>query len=907
MKTKETPMRANRFTSALIGAVSLVALAACGAPEAEVAGLPVKLEQAPAGQLPEGVTPTVYRLNLKTDPKADNFTGAVEIDVMLDKPHARIWLHSLDQDIVNAFARLPDGSEVKAVFTGNQAEGGVSALDFETPLPAGGATLVIDYVAPYNFALAGLYKVTQGEKDYLVTQMEAIDARRMVPSFDEPRFKTPWVLTVTAPEGDKVVANAILRESRDLGDGFVEHAFAPTRPIQSYLVALAVGPYDEVAAEPIATSPGRPAPVLLRAFTAAGKGGKAADALAITDDMLLWQEEYFAQPYPYGKLDLIAAPDFAYGAMENAGAIVYREAALLIDENTPLSQRRGIFSTHAHELARQWFGNLVTPKWWNDIWLNEAFATWMATKTMHAVDPRGEWDLNPISGGLGAMGNDSLKSARSIRNPVNTNGDINDAFDGITYQKGGNVLSMFETYLGEDKFREGIRAHMRRFSDGVADTDDFMASLAEGSGDAAVTESFRTFIEQPGIPMLEVDVTCGADGAAMTVSQSRYAPLGSEIDRQASVWQVPFSARVQAGGASQQVRQMLTTKETKVALDACPDYVMPNAGGTGYWRYALDEASSAKLVANYAKLSAGEQMVFVDSLVSGFNAGSVSAEALLAGLEASTQGSPVAAGQPFGALKAYHDRLDADGKAALSAWIEATYAPLERRLKGKLDVNLTDREKLLKTSLGSLLVEYGNRPADRARLIGNAKAMIGLGQTANPSALPAQDIGTAFGLAAAQDGADFITPALDYAFASDDQSVRANIFRALISHAEPQLAADMLRGITTLPYSSSEISTLLGGAFSNHTAIDQVWAVFKETFDEMIVKLPEVRKQQVAAYAGSQCTAAGAADAEAFFESKAAMIAGYERRLAQGLEQAKLCTAQVESQIPKLAAALAAR
>jgi aminopeptidase N len=899
-------MKRLRLAAALLGAVSLLALGACGA-AGGTGEQPVKLEQPPAGQLPEGVTPTVYRVNLKTDPKADSFSGTAEIDVTLDKPHARIWLHSVDQDILKVFARLPDGSEVPATFTGNQAEGGVSALDFATPLPAGNATLVFDYTAPYNFSLAGLYKVTQNGTDYLVTQMEDIDARRMVPSFDEPRFKTPWVMTVTAPEGDKVVANAMELEARPLGDGFVEHEFLPTRPIQSYLIALAIGPYEEVSGEPVPISPGRPAPILLRAFTAKGKIDQTADVLAITDDMLLFQENYFGQPYPYGKLDLIAAPDYAYGAMENAGAIVYREAALLVTEDTPLSRRRGIHSTHAHELAHQWFGNLVTPAWWNDIWLNEAFATWMANKTMNAIDPGGEWNLNPIAGGLGAMAGDELKSVRTVRNPVLTNGDINDAFDGITYQKGGSVLNMFETYIGEDKFREGIRVYMRRFSDKVADADDFMAALAEGAGDTAITQSFSTFIEQPGIPMLDVTVSCTDKGAEMSVDQSRYAPLGSEIDREASIWHVPFSARVDTGNESQVIRQMLTAKHETVALAACPDFVMPNAGGTGYWRYALDDAAAAKLAANFGKLSAGEQMVFVDSLMAGFGAGSVSAETLLDGLEASATGSALAAGLPFDTLKGYHARLDAAGKKNLSAWIEKTYAPLEAKLKATPDAKLTDREKLLENSLASLLIQYGERPAARARLIAAAKAMIGVGKPADASALPAQDVTTAFGLGAQEEGWAFIEPALDYAFQSSDQTERADIFRALVSKADPRLAGELVGGAVNLPYTASELSTLLSGAFSNTGAVDTVWAAFKDKFDELVVKLPEVRKQQVAGYAGAQCTEEAAADAKAFFESKAEMIPGYERRLAQGLERARLCAAQAKAQWPALAEALANR
>lgn len=895
-----------RLAAVLIGAASAFALAACGAPGGGEAG-PVRQVEVPAGQLPDGVTPTVYRLALKTDPSADSFTGEVEIDVQLDKPHARIWLHALGPQILTAFARLPDGTEVPASFTGEQAEGGVGYLDFETPLPAGGATLVMSYEAPYNFGLAGLYKVTQNGRDYLATQMEAIDARRMVPSFDEPRFKTPWVLTVTAPDDLKVVANAMVRETRPAGEGWSEHEFLPTRPIQSYLVALAVGPYDEVDSGAISTGPGRPAPVPLRGFAAAGKGDKLAEALAITEKMLLWQEQYFAQPYPYGKLDLIAAADFAYGAMENAGAIIYREAALLIDERTSLAQRRGIFSTHAHELAHQWFGNLVTPKWWNDIWLNEAFASWMANKTMAAIDPGGEWQLARIAGGLGAMGNDSLNSARQVRNPVLTNGDINDAFDSITYQKGGSVLSMFETYLGEEKFREGIRVHMRRFTDGVADADDFMASLSEGSGDAAVTESFRTFILQPGIPMLDVSVSCEGEAGTLTVRQSRYAPLGSEIDRDGTLWQVPFSARAVKGETSTPLRKMLTQKSETIALSSCPDYVVPNAGGTGYWRFALDEASAGALSANYARLSAGEQMVLIDSLTSGYAAGAVSADAVLTGLEASVNGSPAAISLGFSFLRGTHAQLGEAGQQKLSAWVEKTYGPLARRLQAADPASLSVQETLLRESLPSLLLDIGIQPAAREALARRAEAYVGVGQAPKPDALKAHELGAAFGIAAELRGQDFVDAALAYAFSSDNQTARSTILRALAAHAEPRIAAELTSASASLPATPSELYTLLGGAFANPRAADDVWASFKASFDVIVDKLPEVRKQQVAGFAGALCSADGAADAKAFFESKAALIPGYERKLAQGVERANLCAAQKEKRVPELSAALAKR
>ncbi len=886
-------------------AVVCFALSACGAPGTTPAS--DQLDAPPAGQLPAGVTPTVYRLNLETDPAADTFSGTVEIDVTLDTPHQRIWLHALGQEVTSAVARIGT-EEVAATFTGDQAEGGVARLDFEKALPAGQATLVIDYAARYNFGLAGLYKSTQAGKPYLATQMEAIDARRMVPSFDEPRFKTVWVITVTAPEGNKVISNAPLLAATPRGDGKIEHSFQPTRPLQTYLVALLVGPYDESEQMWIASNLGRAAPIPLRGFAPEGKGAKLADALAITDEMLLWQENYFGQPYAYGKLDLIAVPDFAYGAMENAGAIVYREAALLIDERTSLAQRRGIFSTHAHELAHQWFGNLVTPAWWDDIWLNEAFATWMANKTMVAVEPGGEWETTLISAGLGAMSADSLKNARQIRNPIESNGDINSAFDSITYQKGGSVLNMFETYVGPERFREGVRVHMRRFFDGVANVDDFMASLAEGAGDASITESFRTYILQPGIPMLNVAVSCpDPQNGLIEITQSRYAPLGSDIDRYGQTWQVPFTARISGPGGETTVRQMLTEKVSRVPVPGiCPDWVMPNAGGTGYWRYATDEKNAAGLAAAFNTLSPGEQLVYIDGLTAGFRAGAVPATQLLEGLRLSATGSAEAVGLPFGALRGYHARLDDAGKARLSAWIEETYAPREAALNARPENALSPREQLLKQALSSLLTDIGNRPAARAALVSKAEAFIGLGVARNAAALPPQDLASAMDIAVSDGGPRFADAALAFALASENQSERAAILRAVAGRGTPETVSALVSNAATLPLTGAEIYSVVAGAIGNDAARDAVWPVFEAQYETLLAKLPEIRKPQSASFAGAACSAAEAERAKAFFESKAALIAGYERPLAQGLESAALCAAFVEQRLPELAAALSA-
>lgn len=909
-------MKTVTLARTLLGVVSIAALAACSTPVTEPAETvdaietttaaavdAVMLEEPPLGQLPEGVTPVAYRLDIVTDPAETGFSGTVEIDVSLDQPHTRIWLHSLGPEVSSAAAITADGQTIPATFTGDQAEGGVSHLDFETPLPEGVSTLTIDYSAPYNLGLAGLYKVIQADRPYLASQMEPIDARRMLPSFDEPRFKTPWTLTVTAPEGLEVITNAPRTGYDSLGDGMLRHRFAKTRPIQSYLLALAVGPYDSMPGGDIKATDLRAEAVPLRGFAPYGKGGKLDVALEATHEMLLWQEDYFDYPYPYGKLDLIAAPDFAYGAMENAGAIIYRESALLVDEKTSTNRLRGILTTHAHELGHQWFGNLVTPKWWDDIWLNEAFATWISYKTMHAYDPDGAWDRAATRAGIGAMGSDSLKSARQIRNPITRNADIGDAFDPITYRKGGHVLSMFESYLGEAGFRDGMRLHMRAFEDGVADVDDFMNSLAEGSGKPAVVDSFKTFIFQPGIPMLDVQVTCTADGdGQLEITQSRYAPLGSKIDTDASLWQVPFAARVNGPAGERTIRQMLKAPKTRLPLGAdCPNWVMPNADGAGYWRFSTDEDNWNALAAAHDSLTGGEQLAYADSLVSGFSAGKVSAPALLSGLEAATGGTWDAVAQPLGSFAGLENLLPEEAKPLLRSWVQSTYGPVYGALERD---DLTQGEALLRNGLQSALVNYGEQDAARADLAARASAYIGVGGTPDPAALSADELVTALALGAGMGDQDYYDAAVAYALATTNQREKRTVANSLAANGDARMVADIMKRVQGNGFSGNDVYGVMVSAMTNRDELETAWPIFKASFDNVVANLPEIRKPQMARVAGAFCSPEGAAEAEAFFKSKAASITGYERSLAQGLERAELCSALKAEKADELVAAL---
>ncbi len=905
-------MLTKTFRAILIAgaATAILATACTKSGEAPTDVAPVFLEIPPAGQLPDQVSPTAYRLDVIADPAADTFSAIVEIDLKLDAAHKRIWLHSQDQVIESAFARLQDEQEIAAVFTPSEAEGGVSSFDFETPLPAGTATLIIAYSSPYNANLAGLYKASQNGRPYLATQMEPISARRMVPSFDEPRFKTPWTLTVTAPQGNQVIANGALQASTMLDNGLVQHQFATTRSIQSYLLALAIGPYDLRDGGALPANGIRPTAVPFRGFAPAGKGDQLITAMAATDAMVSWQEAYFDYPYPYGKLDIAAVPDFAAGAMENAGAIFYREGALLINDRTSFSRQRRILTTHAHELSHQWFGNLVTPEWWNDIWLNEAFATWMSYKTMDAIYPETGFDLAPQRAAIGVMGADSLISARQIRNPIERNADIGDAFDGITYRKGGGVLSMFETYLGQDAFRAGIRLHMRRHEDGVANVNDFMASLADGSGDPSVVDSFKSFIFQPGIPNLSVTLTCPTpETGLLAIGQSRYKPLGSEIEADASTWTIPFAARIGIGDDTHIMRQMLTGETAEIAInEGCPDWIIPNAGGTGYWRFNLDDASWQSLITAYDQLSPGEQLVFADSSVAAFAAGTISANTLLDALEANAHGDWGAAANPLNQLESYMQALpDEASKSALRDYVMEIYGARYSALSQPTDDAISAGDLLLRTSLFTTLLEIGRLDDDRQALAAAAAAYVGQNGAPDPSALPPADLVAAIGIAAQDSGADFYQAALSFARTTENQRERRTILSALARKLSEVDMLDLLANVQSDDFQGQETWSVSLSALRNQTSQAAAWQVFKANFDNIIARAPETRVPQTVVAVRAFCTPAGIDEAVAFFAANANLIPGHERNLAQATEAARLCATFRAEKGAELAEALIAR
>ena len=435
----------------------------------------------PLGHLPEWAQPESYKLAFKVDPKQEDYSGSTTIKIKLTQPSDFVWIHGKELKVSKVVVTDAAGKKHNGKYTVAAEKEGVARLDLGGKLE-GEITVAIDFTAPLNKQLQGLYKVSHEGIPYAMTQMEPVSARYAFPGFDEPRFKTTYDISLTIPADDQGVANTAQVKEEKAGAGWKTLTFSTTKPLPTYLVAFAVGPWDVVKGPDISPTEYRTTATPLRGIAAKGEGHRMQHVLGETNSIIHTLEDYYGFGYPFDKLDLLAAPDFSAGAMENAGLVTFRDWLLLIDPDSAANYVRGSFNVNAHELAHQWTGDTVTMAWWNDLWLNEAFATWMQQKVTQKVHPEYRADLDRVRGAQGAMNNDSLVSARKIRQEITGNGDIETAFDGITYQKGAAVLGMFEGYVSEPVFQKGMRAYIQKHKFANATADDLVDSIAEAAG-----------------------------------------------------------------------------------------------------------------------------------------------------------------------------------------------------------------------------------------------------------------------------------------------------------------------------------------------------------------------------------------------------------------------------------------
>jgi cytosol alanyl aminopeptidase len=879
----------------------LTALAACcGVAFAATA------DQAPQGRLPGWAVPQSYQLAFKVDPAQQDFSGTTTIKVKLTKASDHLWLDGAELKVSKVTITDAAGKTHTGKYVAVDPKAGVARVDFGSTLQPQQLTVKFEYTAPLNAQLQGLYKVTAKGQPYAMTQMEPISARFAFPGFDEPGFKTPFDLSITVPDHENVVANTQQVKQAPAGKGWKTVTFAQTLPLPTYLVAFAVGPWDIVAGPDISPTAYRAKPLQLRGIAAKGEGQRMKHVLGETPSIIHALENYYGFGYPFDKLDLLAAPDFEAGAMENPGLVTFRDWLLLIDKDSPARNVQGSFNVNAHELAHQWTGDTVTTEWWNDIWLNEAFATWMQQKVTMQVHPEYRADLDRVRGGQGAMNNDSLVSARSIRQPITGNGDIMTAFDGITYQKGASVIGMFENYVGEKTYQKGMRAYIQSQKYGNATADDLVSAIATAAdkGDA-FKHAFKSFLDQSGVPYVATKLEQKNGQTVLQLSQSRYLPLGSRGDPQ-RIWGVPVCVRYGTADGSKVACEMLDKATGSMVLAGAsnPTWIMPNANASGYYRFSLDKSELGGLVKQIGKLSDAEQLAYADAISASFRHGDLDAGDMLAALQPLT-GSKIreVATVPLDqAAQLYHRIAATDAqRARLAAWAKAAYLPRLEQLGYQRKAGESEDDSLMRSSLASSLAFDFKLPEVRAALLKQGEAAL------KPKAdghlnLAAADpdlLGDALGVAVQEHGKSAVDALIAELPKTSDPALRNGILGGLASVEDPALTEQVRNFALTKPVKVGEMRMLLSGGRDTLAERDAMWSWFTAHYAQILDRTGSFSGGRLPSMAaGGGCSSAEYDRLQAFFKTREKDAAGIGRGLAQTGESIQLCSALKAKQDP---------
>ncbi len=658
-----------------------------------------------AHRLPRHVVPHRYELHLAPDLDTVTFRGTVRIEAEVVQPTADIVLHaaelSIDRASLTAAGAEP-GPTPAQVATGADER---LTLHLEQAAPAGPCTIDIAFSGVLNDQLQGFYRSTYVDQSgalrtIATTQFEATDARRAFPCFDEPDRKAVFSITLDVPEGMTAFSNGPELSSETLPGGGRRVRFADTIPMSTYLVAFVIGPLQATAPVDVDGTP-------VRVVHVPGKADLAGYALEVAAHALRFFADWFAIPYPADKLDLVAIPDFAFGAMENLGCVTFRETALLVDPaRASRVELERIADVISHEIAHMWFGDLVTMKWWNGIWLNEAFATLMELLCVDHFRP--EWQ-RWVSFGMErdvALATDALHHTRPVEYPVGPPEEAQGMFDVLTYQKGASVLRMLERYLGAERFRQGIRRYLDGHRLSNTDTSDLWDAIEAASGEP-VRDIMDTFILQGGFPLVSVEPS--TDGTCRVTQEPFMLAPAEGPSAIGSGWRVPLLARSLSGAGEQRV--LLHEPSTLTGGD---DLVV-NAGGSGYYRVRYRPGHLRRLASSLSQLDALERFNLLGDTWAAVVAGRSDLDDLLVLAEAlGDERDPDVWGQATGALAFLDHALDEDDIPLLAAYTRALIGPVFAALGWAPTAGEGDRVATLRAQLLTTLANVGRDEAVRS-------------------------------------------------------------------------------------------------------------------------------------------------------------------------------------------------
>ena len=852
----------------------------------------VAVSVATAQRLPKLAIPENYKLSFVPDFATEYFAGEETIEVRVLQPTAQIILNAAEIDFKHA--SITSGGVTQPAKVELDEANETATLVVGNPIQPGPATLQIRYTGVLRHDLRGFYlgKDEQGSK-YAATQLESTDARRAFPSFDEPAYKATFDVSVVAPEDMVAISNSkILSDVPGPGDGKHTVSFATSPKMSSYLVALVVGHFESVE--------GSADGVPIRVFSTPGRKQLGTFALEAAENILRYYDRYFGIKYPYGKLDLIGLPDFSAGAMENTGCITFRESVLLLDEqHAAVETQKRVASVIAHEIAHQWFGDLVTMQWWDDVWLNEGFATWMSSKPLEVWKPDWQEHLDDVQDAIRALNTDSLANTRPIHQAVESPREILGLFDTIAYQKAAAVLHMLEAYLGPEVFRAGVNQYLQDHAYGNATAEDFWEALARVAK-KPVDTIMPTFVGQPGAPMVSVRSQCAGKATTVAIEQQRYFYDRARFEANADqLWEIPICLKSQAKGAGESTEkcELLTEKEMEFTLPGCAPWVLANADAEGYYRSSYQPEAVRALAHNIeTALTPAERIMLLADAWASVRVGRESIGdylALAGGLRSERNRAVVQ--QLLGQLDYIGGYLVKSGdRESYQLWLRRLLAPIAKELGLQAKPGESDEQRLLRAAVLGSLGETGKDPEVLAE--GRQQTRRAL---ENPSSVDPELTPVFFAMAAENGDAalyDEILAKLKNAKTPEEYNL---FLMTLAGFTDPKLLQRTLRYAISPEVRSQDAMRLIARVMQNPAGRDLAWDFVRSHSPDIEGVGGAFGSGELVNAAASFCDAGRKDEVRDFFSVPPVRAAS--RSLKQSLERITYCVDMKEQQTTPLA------
>lgn len=813
---------------------------------------------APDYRVPKTFKVEAQSVVLRLDPSVDDYSGSTTLSVNVKQSIDALVLHWVDLDIKSISLSSPGAKARRLEF--KQGEYAMWHLSDGAAIAPGKYTLEIAFHGEYSRDALGLYKTEFNGKPYLFTQFETDLARRAFPLVDEPDTKIPWTMTIAAPEGLQVAANTI-ENATTSKDGWTTHVFNSTPKMSGYLVAFTVGEFD------VTPIPGMHVPSVI--YSPVGTGKDVGFAANRTAEILTALETYFGRKLPYEKVDFVAVPDFAFGAMENVGLVTYRTELLLRGDDAKAGQALSTVNVIAHELAHMWYGDLVAMAWWDDLWLNEAFATWMAQKVVADLYPQYNSRLNlPQQGALPA---DGLAASRPITKVVKTQQDVLDGL-GLNYSKGHSILNMLEQAMGEDAFQRGIRAYMKKHEWGNTVAADLWAAL-EAEADFSVGKVAQTFLNNPGYPLLTFE--------GGKVTQQRYRAPGSTVSE--AEWIVPVAMRYSVKAQVKDQVFTLDAKTQSVSDIANANWIFPGMDGNGYYVWYTGPARYNALINDLQELNDREKaalLVNTDQLLSADVVG-METQLRLLGAVVQQDNMQLARQALEGIREIAAMYTGTDLEKPLGDYINTVMAPWYERLgsvavAGEEDAAIPMRARVMRT-----LAQYGRDES----VIQTMTEMAGV-YLASPAKVEANLGHESLRIAAMySESPELADKYIAIYQSTDNATLRSQVTQSFYftDRASVDRVFDaMLAGV----FQSGDLQRVLSGLFYANTDQAYLYERLNRNFDQIVKALPQTVRGALPQIAGAHCNESNLGLLGKLYSEQGEL---YKRSLEKSQEAARNC------------------